>query len=105
MVSRFCRSLMRERKKMTGVHVSEGKCPLCGGRLARQQTANIPFLLKNTVVIIKDVPADVCRSCHEPYMSGAVTDHVVALLQQLQSLYTEVSVVPFAAIAPQPHRA
>ena len=71
-------------------------CPLCGGRL-QVDVATIPFILSNnTVVVIKGVPAEVCRNCHEPFVSGQVTDQVSTLLHQLKSLRSEVSVVTFS---------
>ena len=84
---------------MTGEHVqNNAKCPLCGGRLVSNQKATIPFVLENTVAVIKDVPAEVCASCHESYMTGEVTDRVTELLKQLRSLRTEISVVSYSAL-------
>ena len=71
---------------------------LCGGRLLSKQRATIPFVLENTVAVIKDVPAEVCASCHESYMTGEVTDRVTALLKQLRSLQMEVSVISYSAL-------
>jgi len=62
--------------------------------------ATIPFLLPDTVVLIKDVPAEICRSCHEPYMTGKVTDKITALLNQLRAFRTEVSIISYSE--PQP---
>ena len=85
---------------MTGAHESHsGRCPLCGGRLGQVQTATIPFVLENTVIVVKDVPAEVCASCHEPYLTGEATDRVVELLRQLHTLQTEVSVVSYQTLA------
>jgi YgiT-type zinc finger domain-containing protein len=55
------------------------RCPSCGGRLRKRLSA-IPFLLPNAVVLIKDVPAEVCSSCHEPFTTGQVIDRIVGLL-------------------------
>jgi YgiT-type zinc finger domain-containing protein len=77
---------------------SDGRCPLCGRRLLPKQKATIPFVLENTVAVIKDVPAEVCASCHESYMTGEVTDRLTALLKQLHSLQTEVSVISYLAL-------
>lgn len=77
---------------------NDGRCPLCGGRLLPKQRATIPFVLENTVAVIKDVPAEVCASCHESYMTGEVTDRVTALLRQLRSLQMEVSVISYSAL-------
>jgi YgiT-type zinc finger domain-containing protein len=84
---------------MTTAHESSsGRCPLCGGRMVPAQTTTIPFLLEDTIAVIKDVPAEVCASCHEPYLTGEATDRVVELLRQLRSLQTEVSVVSYQAL-------
>ena len=89
---------------MTGAHESNScRCPRCGGRLEQAQTTTIPFVLENTahtvsVAVIKDVPAEVCASCHEPFLTGEATDRVVELLRQLRSLQTEVSVVSYQAL-------
>ena len=73
------------------------RCPLCAGRLIPDQRATIPFVLEDTVIVIKDVPAEVCTSCHEPFLSGAVTDQVTERLRQLQTLAAEVSVISYDA--------
>lgn len=79
---------------MTGV--PENKiCLSCGGKL-QTNVATIPFILNNDmVIVIKKVPAEVCGDCHEPFMAGGVTDRVMALLNQLKTLRSEVSVVSF----------
>ncbi len=83
---------------MIGAHEdNKGRCPICGGRLVTDQKATIPFVFENAVVIIKDVPAEVCASCHESYTSGNVTDRIVELLQELRSLQTEVSVISYTS--------
>jgi YgiT-type zinc finger domain-containing protein len=59
--------------------------------------ATVPFLLGSSVAVIKDVPAEVCRSCHEPYMAGAVTDRLTELLGRLRRSGAEVSIVSYDA--------
>ena len=84
---------------MTGAHEEHnGRCPLCGGRLVPDQRATIPFILENTVIVIRDVPAEACANCHEPFMTGKVTDRVADLLKQLHSLKSEVSVVSYSPV-------
>ena len=71
-------------------------CPLCGGHL-RPDMATVPFILDtNMVVVIKNVPAEVCDTCHEPFVAGRITDRVMALLRQFKSLRSEVSVVTYS---------
>ena len=57
--------------------------------------ATIPFVLADTVVVIKHVPAEICQNCHEPFVVGKVTDRVTELLSQLRTLQAEVSVVSY----------
>lgn len=73
-------------------------CPVCAGRLIPNQKATIPFILKDTIAVIKDVPAELCASCHESYTTGEVTDNIVELLQHLHSLQTEVSIITYTPI-------
>ncbi|MBP8949683.1 MAG: YgiT-type zinc finger protein [Candidatus Promineofilum sp.] len=69
-------------------------CPLCGGRL-EPGLANIPFILEDTVVVVKNAPAVICADCFEPFLNGPATDQVMSLLTQLQTLHSEVSVVNY----------
>jgi YgiT-type zinc finger domain-containing protein len=79
---------------MTGAPENR-RCPTCGGQL-HPGVATIPFVLSaEQVMVIKGVPAEKCGDCHEPFMSGTITDEIMALLSQLQRLGSEISVVSF----------
>lgn len=78
-------------------HAKLNRCSLCGGRL-KSGTATIPFLLSTGVVLIKSVPAEICQSCHEPDTIGAVTDHLVTLLNQSRQVPAEVSIINYAEL-------
>jgi YgiT-type zinc finger domain-containing protein len=68
---------------------------LCGGRLIPDQHATVPFTLGQVVVVVKDVPAEVCRNCGEPYLTGAATDRLLVLLRRFARLPMEVSVTSY----------
>lgn len=81
---------------MTGKRVDSKKCPLCGGPLFSGE-ATIPYILQGgTVVVVKNVPAEICGDCHEPFTAGKTTDQVMQMLRQLQGLRSEVSVVSYS---------
>jgi YgiT-type zinc finger domain-containing protein len=60
--------------------------------------ATIPFVLGKVVVVVKDVPAEVCRTCGEPYIAGAVTDRLLNLLERFAQLPIEVSVTSYSEL-------
>jgi len=68
------------------------RCPLCGGRL-EEKTATLPFVVGDTVVIVKGVAAEVCEDCGEAFLGGKVADEVTALLQDAVHRGVELSVV------------
>jgi YgiT-type zinc finger domain-containing protein len=61
-------------------------------------TATMPFVLGSTVVVVKNVPAEICRSCHEAFMIGVVTDTVTDMLSQSVNLQAEILVLTYPAV-------
>jgi len=86
---------------MAGGTEKHSQCPLCGGRLKVGNTA-VPFVFDQMVIVVKDVPAEVCANCHEPYVTGAVTDRLTDLLNRLRALQTEISVVSYNDLVEEP---
>lgn len=83
---------------MTG-KLEDKICPVCGGLLYADE-ATVPYILeKDIIVIVKNVPAEICGDCHEVFTTGVVTDEVMKLLSQLRSLKSEVSVVSYPALS------
>ncbi len=78
---------------MAGKHASN-ICPLCGGAL-ESGNATIPFILKESIVIVKHVPAQICVECREPFLAGRETDVITDLLTQVKELSSEVTVLTF----------
>ena len=70
--------------------------PDCGGQL-REGLATIPFVLDSIVVVVKDVPAEICSECNESYMKGDAVDRIEELLQNLKNMAVEVSVLHYKA--------
>jgi len=70
-------------------------CPLCGGTLA-PGIAMIPFVLNRHVVVIKDVPAEVCDTCSEPFMHSGATATVSAMLARTCDMDAEVTILTYA---------
>ena len=80
---------------MIGKHESS-QCALCGGSFF-SGLATLPFLVDERVVVVRRVPAEICHECGEAYMNGAVVDVIEALLDSLEQLSAEVSVISYQA--------
>jgi YgiT-type zinc finger domain-containing protein len=60
-------------------------------------TTAAPFFIDERVFVIKDVPAEVCGDCGEAYMKSTVVDRIESLLDRLEDLHSEVSIVHYEA--------
>lgn len=84
---------------MTGRAGVSRPCPLCGGQLS-VELATIPFVLGKSVAVIKQVPAEVCDACGEPFLHAEATDVVGSLLEKALASSAEVSVMTYPAGTP-----
>lgn len=84
---------------MTGRAGASRPCPLCGGQLS-VELATIPFVLGKSVAVIKQVPAEVCDACGEPFLHAEATDVVGSLLEKALASSAEVSVMTYPAGTP-----
>jgi len=71
-------------------------CPLCGGEM-KDGVTTIPFLSGDRVTVIKNVPAEICSDCGEAYMKSSAVDKIESLLDRLEELRSEMSVVHYEA--------
>jgi hypothetical protein len=60
----------------------------------------MPFVLGKNVVVVKQVPAEVCDTCGESFLHAEATDVVSALLEKALASSAEVSVMTYSAEAP-----
>jgi|DewCreStandDraft_5_1066085.scaffolds.fasta_scaffold00019_44 YgiT-type zinc finger domain-containing protein len=86
---------------MTTEREKHKRCPLCGGDL-REETAILPFVVNDSVVVVKGVAAEVCRDCGEAFLSGAATDAVTGVLREAVSRRVELAVITLPENIPSP---
>ncbi len=73
------------------------RCYFCGGRLA-PNLATLPFVVGSGVVIIKQVPAQVCTQCGEAITDSQVAAVVDTLLKQAHRSGFEVSILTYGQL-------
>ena len=55
--------------------------------------------LGKCIVVIRNVPSDICTQCGEAYYSTAVMKKIYAIVDSLRSTLTEVAIVNYADAA------
>jgi YgiT-type zinc finger domain-containing protein len=57
------------------------RCDLCNGEL-KPGTTTLEIWRGEELIVIRDVPADICQQCHEAYISAQVSEHLDHFLQE-----------------------
>lgn len=72
------------------------KCPLCGGCLRNGSTA-ASFFIGEKIIIVKDVPAEVCSDCGEAFTKSSVAGRLESILTAVEDLQSEMSIISYKA--------
>ena len=73
------------------------RCSLCRHGDTRTGEVTVTLQRGRTIVIVKDVPAEVCENCGEYYLSEKVTEQLLARSEQAVKSGAEVEILRFAA--------
>ncbi len=73
------------------------RCVLCRHGDTRPGEATVTLQRGETIVVTKNVPADVCENCGEYYLSDVVSDKVMARAEQAVENGAEVEILRYAA--------
>lgn len=69
-------------------------CFMCKGEL-EEKTVNYFVDLGSTMIIIKSVPAKVCKACGERYFDDETAENIDKIVNQLKNLAAEVTIVNY----------
>lgn len=73
------------------------KCMLCREGETRPGKVTVTLEREGAVIVIKEVPAEVCNNCGEYYLSEEITREVLRLAEAGIEKGVEVEVIRFAA--------
>lgn len=74
-------------------------CPICGQEALSPGTTTFAADADGTVVVVRDVPADVCDNCGEAFISDAVAAELEALVTEAKNSGTESLVRHYQPLA------
>lgn len=72
------------------------KCVLCKSGETKPGETTVVLTKGETSVIIKNMPADLCQTCGEYYLSDDVTEVVLARAEEAVKKGAEVEILRFA---------
>ena len=73
------------------------QCVICKQGLTQPGLVTVVLQRENTLVILKQVPAEVCDNCGEYYLNETITEIVLNLAQEAVNKGTEVEIMRYAA--------
>jgi len=72
-------------------------CVLCKTGQPHPGTVTVTLERNRTVIVFKEVPADICQNCGEYYLSEAVTRRIYQQAEEAVQRNAEVEVLRYAA--------
>ena len=73
------------------------KCTICKTGLTHPGAITVTLQRDNTVVVIRDVPAEICDDCGEYYLNEPTASRVYADAEVTASRHVEVEIQRYAA--------
>ncbi len=73
------------------------KCVICKTGETAPDYATVTLQRSGTVIIIKEVPADLCQDCGEYYLDEAVASKVYAQAEAAVKRHVEVEILKYVA--------
>ena len=71
------------------------KCFMCKGTLENKLT-NCIADMGNCIIIVKDVPSQVCTQCGEVSYSNEVAEQLEKIVDKMKNAMTEIAVVHYS---------
>ena len=73
------------------------ECVLCKNGETKPGKVTTTLQRNDTIVIVKEVPANVCENCGEYYISSEITDKLLKMAEEAVKKGVEVEIFKFVA--------
>ena len=73
------------------------KCTFCKQGSTRPGNVTVTLSREDTVVVIKNVPAEVCENCSEYFLSEKTTEQILSWAEDAVKKGAEVEILRYAA--------
>ncbi len=73
------------------------KCVICKNGTMKKGKITVTLDIKNTIVVIKNVPANVCANCGNYYLSATMTKKIMEKVQNAVQKGVEIEILKMTA--------
>jgi len=73
------------------------KCVICKHNNTIEGIVTVTLNRENSIIIIKNVPADICENCGEYYLSSEMTKKILEIANESLKKGVEIEIIKFAA--------
>ena len=73
------------------------KCFFCKSELEQKKSV-VTLELENCIIVIKDVPTEICERCGQKSYSDDVASRIEEITDQSRDTLTEIVIVHFSAV-------
>ena len=73
------------------------KCVICKQGETQPGTTIVTLTRGESIIVIKNVPADICENCGEYYLTEQISTQLLSLAEEAVARNHEVEVIQFAA--------
>jgi len=74
-------------------------CVICRNGKTRKGKATVTLERAGSIIVIKDVPAQVCQNCGEYYLDAETTSKILARAEQAVQKGAEIEVISMNKVA------
>ena len=73
------------------------KCVVCKEGTMKKDKITVTYDIKNTVIVIRNVPANVCQNCGNYYLSSAITKKIMERAKEATRKGVEIEILKLTA--------
>jgi YgiT-type zinc finger domain-containing protein len=73
------------------------ECVICKAGTMKEGKVTVTLQRKESIIVVKNVPAKVCENCGEYTLSEEVTRKLMSIAEQAVANNTEIEVLQYAA--------
>jgi YgiT-type zinc finger domain-containing protein len=73
------------------------KCVICKNGETKNGLTSVSFQRKEVIIVVKNIPAEICENCGESYLSEEISAKVLQEAEQSIKKNSQVEVLNFAA--------